>query len=82
MTADLNERVEAALAESQPRDFTISFAPDGRGLWVLFQDGAVLELALSREQMHALGLELVAVAGLLVRPPALLAAPAHEGRTQ
>lgn len=79
---DQNRQVEDALAGSTPRDFTISFAPDGRGLWVLFETGAVLELALAPEQMHALGIEMVAMAGLLVRPPALLAAPAHDERTQ
>jgi hypothetical protein len=79
---DMNERVEAALAESPSRPFTIGFAPDGRGVWVLFADGGVLELAMSPEQMHALGVEMVAVAGLLFRPAELVAVAHHPERTQ
>lgn len=79
---DLNQRVEAALAESPSRPFTIGFAPDRTGLWVLFADGGVLELALSPEQMHHLGIEMVAVAGLLTRPPELVAVAHHPERTQ
>jgi hypothetical protein len=63
-------QVETALADSPDRAFVLQFAPDGHALWVVFEDGALLELALSPDAMRGLGRELLAVADRIDGRPA------------